>query len=526
MQAETGGCEMGSETRRACWTALLGVLAAALLVGCGSEGGGDDSSGGGTPAKASKNGPDKVVIAVASDPTTLDPLLADDGSERMVNDSIYDMLLARDAQGDLQPSLATEMPKQVKPTTWRFKLREGVKFSNGEPFNADSVVASVKHVLDPDLASGQLGFYGDMQSAEKVDATTVDIITEGLDPLVPARMAFMKMIPPKYSQDAKFAEKPVGTGPYLFESRTVGESIKLKANPDYWGEKPSVTEVELRTLEDESARLAALKAGEVDLVFNLSPDYAKQVPKFINVPGAENTNVILNSKEDVVTADVRVRQALNYAVDKEAIASKLYGGFARPLKCSTIPEQAFGHNPNLEPYAFDPAKAKSLVKEAGATGKTVKFISTPERWVKGREVTQAVAAYIETTGLKVDLEFKNWDAYLEDILAKRNKPELLFHSSTNDLLDADRQVSSYFESSSDLAGFKNAEVDKLAKEARSEGDEDTRVKMYNQLSKIACDEASHIFLVNVDDMYGTSARLQWQPRSDQRVFYKDMVLKG
>jgi peptide/nickel transport system substrate-binding protein len=221
-----------------------------------------------------------------------------------------------------------------------------------------------------------------------------------------------------------------------------------------------------------------------------------------------------------------VRQALNYAVDKQAIADSLYGGYARPLKCSTIPPQAFGHNPDLEPYAFDPDRARQLIEEAGATGQTVKFISTPDRWLKGREVSQAVAAYIEEVGLKVDLEFKNFDAYLEDILAERNRPELLYHSSTNDLLDADRQVSSYFESSSDLASYQNEEVDKLAKEARSEGDPDQRLALYQELTQIACDDASHIFLVNIDDMYGMSERLQWEPRVDQRVFYKDMRLAG
>jgi peptide/nickel transport system substrate-binding protein len=504
------------------WSFAVGAIAVALLVGCGSESGdGGGSSEEGAPASRSR-----VVVALASDPTTLDPLLADDGSERMVNDSIYDMLLNRDDQGELQPSLATELPEQVDETTWRFTLRDDVEFSNGEPFNADSVVTSVKRVLDPDFASGQAGFYTGMKSARKVDDTTVEIITEANDPLLPARMAFMKMVPPEASQAEDFAENPVGTGPYLFDSRKVGESISLKANPDYWGEAPSVQEIELRTLEDESARLAALQSGEVDLILNLSPDFAEQVPKFVNVPGAENSNVLLNNKEDGVTSDVRVRQALNYAVDKQAIADSLYGGYARPLKCSTIPPQAFGHNPDLQPYAFDPERARSLIEEAGATGQTVKFISTPDRWLKGREVSQAVASYIEDVGLKVDLEFKNFDAYLEDILAERNRPELLYHSSTNDLLDADRQVSSYFESSSDLASFKNDEVDALAKEARSEGDPDQRLALYQELTQIACDDASHIFLVNIDDMYGMSERLQWTPRVDQRVFYKDMRLAG
>jgi peptide/nickel transport system substrate-binding protein len=506
-------------------TRCAAALAVLVLVGCGSDsdsgGSAQDGSSDGSPAGASK-----VVVATATDPTTLDPLLADDGAERLVNDSIYDMLLTRDAEGNFVPSLATEMPEQIDSTTWRFKLREGVKFSNDEPFDADSVVASVNRVLDPEFASGQSGFYTGMKTAEKVDATTVDVITSTEDPLLPNRMAFMKMVPPKASQEADFAENPVGTGPYLFEDRTVGETIKLKANPNYWGDAPSIQEVEVRTLEDESARLAALKSGEVDLVLNLSPDFADQVPKFVNVPGAENMNVLLLNKEPGVTDDPRVRQALNYAIDKEAIAKSLYGGYARPLKCSTVPPQAFGHNPNLEAYPFDPDKAKALIDEAGATGKTVSFVSTPDRWVKGREVSQAITAYIEAVGLKPELELKNWDNYLEDILAKRNRPELLFHSSTNDLLDADRQISTYYQSTSDLASYKNEQVDKLADEARSEPDEDKRLADYNELEKIACDDASHIFLVNLDDMYGLSDRLDWQPRVDQRVFYKDMQLTG
>jgi peptide/nickel transport system substrate-binding protein len=506
-------------------TACAFALVVLVVAGCGSsdDGGGaaSDGTSDGSPAGASK-----VVIATATDPTTLDPLLADDGAERLVNDSIYDMLLTRDPDGNLVPSLATELPEQIDDTTWRFKLREGVEFSNGEPFNADSVVASVTRVLDPEFASGQSGFYTGMKSAKKVDDTTVDIITSTADPTLPSRMAFMKMVPPKASESADFAESPVGTGPYLFDNRTVGESITLKANPNYWGDAPSIQEVEVRTLEDESARLAALKSGEVDLVLNLSPDFAGEVPKFINVPGAENMNVLLLNKEPGVTDDPRVRQALNYAIDKEAIAESLYSGYARPLKCSTVPPQAFGHNPNLEAYPYDPDKAKQLIEEAGATGKTISFVSTPDRWVKGRDVSQAIASYVEAVGLKPDLELKNWDNYLEDILAKRNRPEMLFHSSTNDLLDADRQISTYYQSTSQLASYKNAEVDKLADEARAELDEDKRLTDYNELEKIACDDASHIFLVNLDDMYGLSDRLDWQPRVDQRVFYKDMQLTG
>jgi peptide/nickel transport system substrate-binding protein len=226
----------------------------------------------------------------------------------------------------------------------------------------------------------------------------------------------------------------------------------------------------------------------------------------------------------VLTQDVRVRQALNYAVDKQAIADKLYAGYASPLKCSTVPPQAFGHNPDLSAYPYDPEKAKQLLEEAGAVGKTVTFVSTPDRWLKAREVSQTVAAYIEAAGLKVKLNLENFDKYLEDITAKRNKPPLLYHSSSNDLLDADRQISTYYDSSSGLAAYKNPRVDELAKSARSEADADKRTGMYHELLKTGCDDAAFIFLVNVEDTFGASKRLKWTPRADQKILARDMQI--
>jgi peptide/nickel transport system substrate-binding protein len=501
--------------------ALLVAAAALGVTACGS-----DNESGSTDGAAQSDRPG-LVIALSADPASLDPQLADDGSERAVNDNIYEMLLTRDPDGNLGPQLAAEMPEQVDAKTWRFKLRDDVKFSNGEPFGPESVVASIDRVMDPDYASGQLGFYTGIVRAKKVDATTVDVITEATDPLLPARMAFMKMIPPKYSAEPDFADNPVGTGPYLFVERIAGEEIKLEANPDYWNQAPEIPDVRIRIISDESARLSALKSGEVDLVTNLSPDYAEQVPRFLNVPGAENTNIRLNSQEEgAITGDVRVRQALNYAVDRQAIADKLYSGYARPLKCSTIPEQAFGYNPDLEPYPYDPEKARQLLEEAGAAGQTIKFVSNPDRWLKAREVSQALASYWEEVGLKVDLEFQEWNDYLETLAAERNKPAGLYHSSTNDLLDADRQVGSYYVSDSPVSANANDRIDELAVEARSEPDEAKRLELYKELTQTACDEASFVYLVNIDDTYGTSTRLDFLPRADQRLLIKEMSLTG
>ncbi len=502
------------------------LLAGALiLAACGGGDEGGAASGGDSQDSAGATDGEAVVIALGADAASLDPHLADDASERLVNDNIYETLLTRNAEsGELEPLLATDLPEQVDDTTWRFTLREGVEFSNGEPFNADSVVATIDRIFASDFQSEQLGFYGNITSAEAVDDYTVDVKTSEVDTIVPARMAFMKIGPAEYMQDEEFATNPVGTGPYTFVSRSPGEEIVLTANPDYWGDEPAVKDATIRIIEDDSARLAALQAGEVNLVTNLSPDFAEDVPQFLHVPGAENTNIRLNNQEDsVITSDEDVRRALNMAVDRESIAEELYGGYASPLKCSTVPEPAFGHNPDLQPYEFDPEQAQAMLEEAGVVGESITLVSTPGRWLKAREVGEFVAASWEAVGLQVDLEFMEWESYLDTIGAEQNKPAALYHSSSNDLLDADRQIATYYESASNLAAYQNDRVDELAETARQETDVEAREAMYQELADIACDEAAFVYLVNVEDTYGASENLDWAPRADQRILIKEIA---
>lgn len=476
-----------------------------------------------TPAPVPKG---KVVIAIGGDPSTLDPQYADDGNERAVNDNIYEMLLFRDSKTmAIIPGLA-ESYKQVDPTTWEFKLRKGIKFHNGEPFNADAVVFSVKRIIDPAFKSEQLSFVATLTDAKKVDDYTVRIITSGPDPILPARLTWMKIVPPKYTTEnpKDFPNKPVGTGPYKFVEWKKGSHVTLVANEEYWGGVPKIKDVVIRPIPEEATRLAALKAGEVDLVRGLIPEYVKDVPKAVNIHGLEFPWIRINTKKGKL-ADVRVRQALNYAVDKETLAKTLYLGYAVPADGQLLTKGHFGYNPEVKAYPYDPAKAKALLKEAGAEGLTIELIGESGRWLKDKELIEAVAGQLTEVGLNVKVKILEWSAWLNLLFAGAEKaPDLQFSSHDNVLLDADRTLSAIFHSKGGQAAYANPEVDKLVDSGRTEIDMKKREEMYRKVVKTVHDEAACIFLLNLDDIYGLSKRLEWTPRLDGRILVKEMAL--
>ena len=215
----------------------------------------------------------EITIALGSEPTSLDPHLVDDGGERAINDNIYETLLTRTPDGELAPGLATALPTQVDDTTWEFTLHEGVTFHNGEPFNADSVVATVNRMVGL-VERGETdndGFYATLVGAEAVDEYTVRIMTDGPDGVLPARMYWLKQIPASAEETPDLSDEPIGTGPYRFESRNQGVDIVLVANEEYWGEGGTIGQVTYEFSDDAATRLAGLKSERYDLITNLAP---------------------------------------------------------------------------------------------------------------------------------------------------------------------------------------------------------------------------------------------------------------
>jgi peptide/nickel transport system substrate-binding protein len=463
----------------------------------------------------------ELTIGLGSEPTTLDPQIREDGGERAVNDNIYETLMDRNPDGSLVPGLAAEPPKLVTPEVWEVKLRPGIKFHDGTPFNADAVIFSIKRIINPSFNSEQISFFSTITDAEKVDDLTVKILTKGPDPILPARLYWMKMVPPGYADSPKFAEAPVGTGPYRFIEWKRGNSITLEINPAYWGDKPQVQKVKYRFIEEPGTRLAGLKAGEFDLITNLLPEFTKQVPKAVNVLGVEHPILILNADAGP-TKDVRVRQALNYAVDKQALDEGLYEGFAQVAQGQLLSPSFFGFNKDVGPYPYDPEKAKALLKEAGAVGMTIEIIGTSGRWLKDREIVEAVAAYWDQVGVKTKVRIFEFNEYLNRLFDRKTRADAIFVVSSNELFDADKSFSAYYKAGGVGSSNTDPELEALIDGARTETNFEKRAAMYHQAVKLAHDKAYFVWLLNIEDVYGMSKRLEWSARVDGKMLVKEM----
>lgn len=464
-----------------------------------------------------------IAIAIGSEPSTLDPQLRDDGGERQVNDNIYETLMVRDASGALMPGLAAAEPVQVDPLTWEFTLRDEVAFHNGEPFNADAVVASVARIIDPANSSEQMGYFGTIAGAEKVDDLIVRIKTSGPDPILPSRMYWMKMVPPVYAADGDLAGAPVGTGPYKFESWNRGSDLKLVANADYWDGAPEIDEVTYRFVTEPGTRLSGLMAGEFDVITNLLPEFTGSVPKFAAVPGLE-TSVFVLGTDNEVTKDPKVREALNLAIDRQAIVDGLFMGYATIAKGSHVNPAAFGFNENLAYYEYDVAKAKALIEEAGALGKPLKVIGESGRWLKDREQIETVAAYWAETGLDVSVEIQEFSMYLDSLMGDGPRPDAIFIANSNELLDADRETSFIYHMDGAAASNSDAEMAQMIDDARVETHIAKRKALYDAILQRGHDLNYTVPLFNLQDIYGLSERMEWTPRSDGKMIIKEMAV--
>lgn len=326
-----------------------------------------------------------IVVALNTNGiVTLDPAMHRDRKTETVIRNIFDGLVTRTTRDRVVPELATEW-KQTSPTTYEFKLRKGVLFHNGDPVTADDVVFTFERVLKEGAIGGQSsprkGLLGPLQRVEKVDDATVRFILEKPFPVFLQALVHFQIVPEGYIQqvgDKVFAERPVGAGPFRFVGGTLDSRIVLQRFDRYYGGSPALPPVGLapaagaifRMLPEPATRVAALKAGELHIIEEVPIDLLADLERDpnIQVKTTQGTRVYAVELNNVRPPfnDVRVRRALNYAVNWDTILKSVYRGRAHRLATAFLPS-GFGFNANLKPYPYDPERAKQLLREAGYT---------------------------------------------------------------------------------------------------------------------------------------------------------------
>ncbi len=342
------------------------VLTAALVAGCSATD--PDAPTGGSSAAA--GGSEGIVIGVGSEPDHLNPVLgyAPDGASR-----VFDSLLVREADLSLAPSLATSVPEPSDDgLTYTVELRDDVVFHDGEPLTADDVVFTYETVLDPSVASPLAGDLEALAEVVALDDTTVEFRLE--QPYVPFPERLTLGVVPEHVlagttdwDGVAFNREPVGSGPYRLVSWTAGDSIVLEANADYWDGAPEVTPVTFATTGDDQARAARMSAGELDAA--VLP--ARLAEQFEDVEGLQvqrrataDYRGIMLPQEHPVTGDLAVRQALDLAVDREAMVDGVLAGAGEPAYGPVAPSLADFYEPTAE-RTHDPAAAEQLLTDAG-----------------------------------------------------------------------------------------------------------------------------------------------------------------
>lgn len=478
---------------------------------------------------------DVLVVAQQADAYSMDPTQHTQKPTASILFHIYDPLVIRGADGKIGPGLA-ESWEQLEPTRWRFYLRQGVNFTNGEPMDADAVVYSIMRAIDPATESPYLSRVNAIEKAEKVDSYTVDITTKSPDPVLLLRLeqlSFpMLIVPPKHVQangDRVPEDNPIGTGPYKFVEWVKDDHITLVANEDYWGGKPEVETVVFRPIPETSARVSALKNNEVNLIVNVSPELGPSIDsdpntKLLPVASDNLYFIVFNTETVEAFQNKLVRQALNYAVDVDTILETIMLGYGERIAV-TMTKNGFGYPKNVEPYSYDPQKAKDLLAEAGypdGFGPIV-FMSRNGRYLKDAEIVQAVAQYLDEVGVKTEVQFVEGGVW-GDLGNQHARGDINFPGWSG--LDPEVVWYPILHCGEFQSYYCNPVLDVILESARTTIDQVERESLYQEAGEIIFDEAPHIPLFQPYLIFAASDNLMWTAPLDdiinlRGVFFED-----
>ena len=502
-------------TRRGLMSVAAGALAAVVAL----------------PSQiAAQTPPGVLIVGQIAEPKSLDPAAVTAVNDFRILVNVYEGLTRyKSGTLEVEPGLAESWEISEDGKTYTFKLRDGVTFHDGTPFNAEAVKFNFDRMLDENHPFHDTGpfplafFFSAVEKTEAVDDMTVKFTLNA--PYAPflSNLAYPTglMVSPEAvkANGADFGRNPVGTGPFKFAEWRSNEAVVVERNENYWGENAGTQAVVFRPITDANTRVAEMLAGGIDMMVEVPPTSLGQFEgdgyTVHEQAGPHVWFLILNAKEGPM-ADKRVRQAANYAVNKEAIVNDVLEGTATVAAGPTPPAFAWAYNEELDPYPYDPERARELIAEAGAEGAELTFYVTEggSGMLDPIPMGTAIQADLEAVGFDVTIETYEWNTFLGEVNpgleGKADMAEMAWMTNDPDTLPF---LALRSEAWPDQGGFNsgyyaNEKVDELLEEARVATDQDRRAELYKEMQAIVQEDAPWVFVANWKQNAVTNDRVE------------------
>ena len=490
--------------RRILMLTLMAVLAAGVAFGTGQGEAADE---------------DILVVGQVAEPKALDPHTVTAVNDFRILVNLYDGLVQfQDGSLDVEPALATSWEVSDDGTVYTFELREDVTFHDGTPFNAEAVKFNFDRMLNEDHPYYDTGpfplsfYFSSIQETRVVDEYTVQLVLgEPFAPLI-SNLAYPTglLVSPAAVREhgSDYGRNPVGTGPYQFVEWESNTQVTVVKNEEYWAGAPDMDRVVFRPITDGNTRVNEMLSGGLDLMVEVPPDSVATFEQDDDFTVYEQAGphvwfLILNLREGPFT-DQRVRQAANYAINKEALVENVLQDTATVADSPIAPAFDWAYNEDLEPYPYDPERARELIQEAGAEGAEVTFYVTEggSGMLDPVPMGTAIQADLEAVGLDVSIETYEWNTFLgrvnPGLEGKADMAEMAWMTNDPDTLPfLTLRTAAFPEEGGFNSGYySNPEVDRLLEQARTATDRERRAELYRQVQEIVYEDAPWVFVAN------------------------------
>ena len=501
--------------KRVYTAALIAILLLVLIPSCQKEGSAED-------AEAAGPSPSLVRMAVAVDPDGLDPQMSASASTFQVTSSIYETLVTVDEGGSIVPALAESWDMADDGLSISFTLREGAMFSDGDPCDAEAIVASFERLISPGSVRSQ--DYSFISSVEAVDSRTVHFSFSRLDVTALSQFSYPWAAVVDASHADTLRTKPVGSGPYMLTRWVPQQSIILGRNPYYTGEC-GIDQVEFVVMSDMTSSVTAMKNGQLDIIL-ITGDLVGQFEgdgRFtINALPTNGLQLMAMNTRSEGLDDIRVRMAINHAVDKDALIEAVWWGYGEPIG-SHFPVVLSEYIDMNGKYPYDPEKARALLAEAGyGEGELHLRMFLPKNYQEYVNAGQVIADMLRDVGIDVEIQIVEWAAWLSDVYNGRNYDlTVVGHTGR---LDAYSLLSRYrSDAAENYFNYANPGMDSLLDEYVKEPDEEKRVEIARRMEEILADEVPALYIQDPIQVYITDSDLEGFRTYPINIFRMDLL---